>query len=147
MCDRFLARRGKRGILALKYVYGIDIFAPMETLQARREQILQQMAQCQTMEYGSLKAEYRPAAGGGSTGPYFKHQVWEQGKNMSQRIPAQDVPALEEAIANRRRFEQLAQEFIDVTVQLTRRAQDTESDAKKNVRRWRRPSLRRRSSS
>jgi len=119
----------------------------MKTLQARREQLLEQMAQCQTMEYGSLKAEHRPAAGGGCTGPYFKHQVWDQGKNMSQRIPSQDVPALEAAIASRQRFEQLAQEFIDVTVQLTRRAQDTESDAKKNVRRWRRPSLRRPSSS
>ena len=119
----------------------------MKTIQARRDQLLHQMAQCATMEYGSLKAEHRPAAGGGSSGPYYKHQVWEQGKNMSQRIPSQEVSALEAAIANRQRFEQLAQEFIDVTVQLTRRVQDTESDAKKNVRRWRRPSLRKPSSS
>ncbi len=119
----------------------------MKNLQARRDQLLQQMAQCDAMDYGCLRTERRAAAGGGSTGPYYQHQVWEKGKNMSQRIPAQDVPALEAAIANRHHFEELAQEFIDVTVQLTRRSQDTESDAKKNVRRWRRPSLRRPSSS
>lgn len=119
----------------------------MKTLQAKRDQILQQMAQCQSMEYGCLRAEHRPAAGGGSSGPYYKHQVWDAGKNLSQRIPSQDVPALEAAIATRQRFEQLAREFIDVTVQITRRAQDTESDAKKNAKRWRRPSLRKPSSS
>jgi hypothetical protein len=119
----------------------------MKTLQAQRDHLLQQMAQCDSMEYGCLRAEHRPAAGGGSSGPYYKHQVWEQGKNLSQRIPSQEVAALERAIANRQHFEQLAREFIDVTVQLTRRAQDTESDAKKNARRWRRPSLRKPSSS
>jgi hypothetical protein len=114
----------------------------MKSLQAQRDFALQQMAQCTPMEYGSLKAEHRPAQGGGSTGPYFKHQVWEQGKNLSQRIPAQDAPALQDAIANRQRFEQLARDFIDLTVQLTRRERDTAADAKKNARRWRRPSLR-----
>jgi hypothetical protein len=63
----------------------------MKSLQAQRDQILQQMAQLDTMEYGSLQTERRPAAGGGSTGPYYKHQVWEQGKNMSQRIPAAEA--------------------------------------------------------
>jgi oligoribonuclease (3'-5' exoribonuclease) len=94
------------------------------------------------MEYGSLKAEHRPAQGGGTTGPYFKHQVWEQGKNLSQRIPAQEAPALQNAIAQRQRFEQLARDCIDLTVQLTRRPHDTETDAKKNARRWRPPALR-----
>jgi hypothetical protein len=119
----------------------------MINLKARRDQLLRQMARCDTMEYGCLRAEHRPAAGGGSTGPYYKHQVWEKGKNLSQRIPAEEVSSLEAAIASRQQFEQLAQEFIDVTVQLTRRGQDSESDAKKNVRRWRRPSLRKPSSS
>ena len=119
----------------------------MTTLQARRDQLLQDMAQCNTMEYGSLRAEHRPAAAGGTTGPYYQHQVWEKGKNLSQRIPAADAPALQSAIANRQRFEQLAQEFVAVTVQLTRRRQDSETDAKKNARRWRRPSLPKPSSS
>lgn len=115
----------------------------MKSLQAQRDQVLQQMAQLDTMEYGSLHAEHRPAAGGGTTGPYYKHQVWEQGQNRSQRIPAAEAPALETALANRQRFETLAQEYIALTVQATRRRAEDEPGAKKNVRSWRRPSLRR----
>jgi hypothetical protein len=114
----------------------------MKSLQAQRDHILQQMAQLDTMEYGSLHAEHRPAQGGGTTGPYYKHQVWEQGKNLSQRIPAPEAPALQTALANRQRFEALAQEYIALTVQLTRRRGEDETSAKKNVRSWRRPSLR-----
>jgi hypothetical protein len=114
----------------------------MKSLQAQRDQILQQMAQLDTMEYGSLQTEHRPAAAGGTTGPYFKHQVWEQGKNLSQRIPAAEAPALQTALANRQRCEALARRFIDLTVQLTRRRPDTQADAKKNAGSWRRPLLR-----
>ena len=119
----------------------------MKNLLARRDQLLQQMDQCDTMEYGSLYAERRSVAGGGLSRPYFKHQVWDQGRNLSQRVPAEDAADLQRAIENRKRFEQLAREFMDVTVELTRRGQDTERSAKKNARRWKRPSLRRSSSS
>ena len=37
----------------------------MKSLQAQRDQILHQMAQLDTMEYGSLHAEHRPARSGG----------------------------------------------------------------------------------
>ena len=114
----------------------------MQTLQAQREQILRQLAELDTMEYGSLRAEHRPAQGGGTTGPYYQHQVWERGKNLSQRIPATEAPALQQALANRQRAEALAEDYIAVTVQLTRRRGDDESGAKKNARSWRRPSLR-----
>ena len=102
----------------------------MKSLQAQRGQILQQMAQLETMEYGSLHAEYRPAAGGGTTGPYYKHQVWEQGKNLSQRIPAAEAPALQTALTNRQRCEALVQEYIALTVQQTRRRTDDETRSK-----------------
>ena len=114
----------------------------MKSLQAQRDQLLHQMGQCTTMEYGALKAEHRPAQGGGTTGPCYKHQVWERGKNLSQRIPALEASALQDAITQRQRFEQLARDFIDLTVQMTRRQHDSDADAKKNARRWRRPSLR-----
>ena len=114
----------------------------MKTLQAQRAQILRQLAELETMEYGSLRTELRPAQGGGTTGPYYQHQVWEHGRNLSQRIPAAEAPALQSALANRQRAEALAQEYIAVTVQLTRRRTDDETSAKKNARSWRRPSLR-----
>jgi len=95
-----------------------------------RHQLLQQMAQLDTMEYGSLKAEYRPAEPGQSAeplGPYFKHQVWQEGRNLSRRVPAAQAPALGAAIANRQTFEKLASDYIGLTVEHTR-----QGDAKKN---------------
>jgi len=81
------------------------------------------MAALETMEQGSLKAEYRDSPSGERCGPYFKHQVWQDGSNLSQRIPAEEAPILETAIANRQKFEALATQFIDVTVSHTRQSQ------------------------
>ena len=96
----------------------------------KRHQLLQQMAQLDTMEYGSLKAEYRPAEAGQSAeplGPYFKHQDWHGGRNLSRRVPAEQALALTNAIANRQTFERLASDYIGLTVEHTR-----QGDAKKN---------------
>ena len=90
---------------------------------SKRTQILQQMAALKTMEQGSLKAEYRDSPSGEHCGPYFKHQAWQDGSNLSRRVPAKEAPALETAIANRQKFEALATEFIDVTVSGTRQSQ------------------------
>ncbi|MGO9202567.1 MAG: hypothetical protein ACLQM8_18760 [Limisphaerales bacterium] len=43
------------------------------------------------MEYGSLKAEYRPGAGNAQLGPCYQHQVWEHGRNRSRRVPAPEA--------------------------------------------------------
>jgi hypothetical protein len=96
----------------------------------KRHQLLQQMAQLDTMEYGSLKAEYRPAEPGQSSeplGPYFKHQVWQEGRNLSRRVPTEQALALANAINNRQTFEKLATDYIGLTVEHTR-----PGDAKKN---------------
>ena len=90
---------------------------------ARRAELLRQMADLDSMELGSLKAEYRQNPSGQPVGPYFKHQVWEHGANTSRRIPAEEAPGLEAAIANRQKFETLANEFIELTVRLTRASQ------------------------
>ena len=90
---------------------------------SKRTQILQQMAALDTMEQGSLKAEYRESPSGERCGPYFKHQAWQDGSNVSRRVPAEEAPALETAIAHRQKFEALATEFIDVTVAGTRQSQ------------------------
>ena len=41
-----------------------------------------------------------PAQGGGTTGPCYKHPVWEHGKNLSQRLPVTEAPGLKTALAN-----------------------------------------------
>ena len=74
------------------------------------------------MERGSLQSEMRPSLRepGQNRGPYFKHQIWEQGRNQTCRVSSKEVEALSQAIAGRKEFERLAQQFIEVTVLLTR---------------------------
>jgi len=83
------------------------------------------------MEYGSLKAEYRPGADHAQLGPYYQHQVWEHGRNRSRRVPAPEAARLQQAITNRQAAEKLSTQFIALTVQATRRA--WAQDAKKNA--------------
>jgi len=102
---------------------------------AQRVQILEQMASLDTMEEGSLKTEFRISSAGGQThqvGPYFKHQVWRNGRNVSQRILAEQAPALEKAIANRQKFEQLAAQFKQLTLAHTRENQSDVAQKKRS---------------
>ena len=111
----------------------------MNPLLHKRQQILQQMEQIRRMEHGSLQAETRPSLRhpGQERGPYFKHQTWEDGQNLTRRIPAERAEPLAQAIAGRKAFEKLAQDFIETTVTLTRA--ETSPDAKKNATNSKRP--------
>lgn len=97
---------------------------------SNRAAILRQMAAIQSMELGSLKSEYRTSSSGQKAGPYFKHQVWEDGANLSQRVSADDAPKLQQAIESRQKFEELSADFIAVTVEQTRQ-QHSPLDLKK----------------
>lgn len=106
----------------------------------KRQQILQQMEQIQRMERGSLQAETRPSLRhpDQDRGPYYKHQIWEEGQNLTRRIPPAKADALAQAIAGRKDFEKLAEQFIDATVRLTRT--EASPGSKKNATKSRRPS-------
>jgi hypothetical protein len=67
-------------------------------------------------------------------GPYYKLQLWRQGKNLTRYVRAEEVPALRQAIANHERFEDLCQQFVDLTVAM---GQETgEVKKKKSKRRF-----------
>ena len=101
----------------------------------QRQVIFQKMAQIDQMEYGSLKAEFRPGTNPSHPlGPYYKHQVWQEGKNHSQRVSGPRAEQLGKAVEGRQQFEQLAQQCIDITVQPTRASRPA-SEAKKNSKR------------
>jgi len=101
----------------------------------QRQVIFQKMARIDQMEHGSLKAEYRTGADPDHPlGPYYKYQVWQEGKNHSERVAGPRAEQLRQAVDGRQQFERLAQECIELTVQHTRQAQRA-TDAKKNSRR------------
>ncbi len=95
--------------------------------QDRRRQILDQMAQIECMEKGRLSEEYREKHKDGERvrlGPYYKHQCWENGRNASRRVPAAEVEELRDAVDGYHRFRELADEYVEVTVEMTRESGD-----------------------
>lgn len=98
------------------------------TTQQRRQQILQEMNSITRMERGKLCTQ-NPASG---APPFHKLQCWHQGKNQTRYVPAHEVDSFKEALAGHQRFQALAEEFVDLTVALTR--QEKEAERKKNSR-------------
>ena len=105
-----------------------------QTTPPKIKAILAEMATLTTMERGTLSGEYRTRAasdGSGSIrlGPYYKLQAWENGRNASRRVPAPQVPALQQDLANHERFTELAASFVDETITLTRQQRGTGTGA------------------
>ena len=105
-------------------------------LEARREQILQQIQSIDRLRRGSLSRQFFKKRRAGSKlpqGPYFLLQGYIQGQKFSERVPAEQAPQIEPLVANYKRFEELAEQFVTVTDQLTRLSQGV-PEAKKNSR-------------
>lgn len=101
--------------------------------QERRREILDQMEQIECMEKGRLSEEYRESHKKGKIvrlGPYYKHQCWENGRNASRRVPAAEVERLREGVEGYHRFRELADEFVEVTVEMSRESVDDEGKKK-----------------
>jgi len=114
--------------------------------QEKRKALLEQMAMIDKMEKGTLTAEYREVDAGGQKvkkGPYFKHQVWEKGRNISRRVSAEDAQELGAAVDGYHKFKALSEEYIDTTIEMTRKS----SGSKKKPKQSGRNSLKRRSHS
>ncbi len=99
----------------------------MTTLQ-RRQQILEEMNSITRMERGKLCTQH-PSSG---APPFYKLQCWQEGKNQTRYVPADELEPLKQALAGHQRFQQLAEEFVDLTVALTR--QERPAERKKNSR-------------
>lgn len=101
--------------------------------QEKREQILKQMAQIDSMAKGSMNAEFRETTKKNGEkvqlGPYYKHQRWENGRNVTRRVPASEAEQLQKAVDGYHRFRQLADEYAEVTVAMT---QESGKARKKN---------------
>jgi len=79
------------------------------------ESILQGIAQIQRIDRGSLSVIRQ-----GPEGPYFNHQCYENGRNVSRYVPGDQVGDLKEAIEGYRRFQQLMAQYVDLMVEKTR---------------------------
>jgi Family of unknown function (DUF6788) len=78
-------------------------------------QILQQIAQIQRMEPGKLCV-----IGQGPNGPYYNLQCREQGKPLSQYIPADQVAVVTQHTENFKKFEGLVSQYAHLIIDQTR---------------------------
>ena len=89
----------------------------------RRIQIIKEMSKIESMEKGRITAEYRDVYRDGRKlrlGPYYKHQRWEDGRNISRRVSLPEVESLEKAVNGYHRFKELSEEYIDIMIGMTR---------------------------
>lgn len=111
--------------------------ASLAQLEKRREQVLQRIHAIDRLRRGSLSRQFFKQTRPDSRtpqGPYYVLQGYIQGQKFSERIPANQAQEIEPLVANYRRFEELAEEFVTVTDQITRLSQEA-PEAKKNSKR------------
>ena len=90
---------------------------------AARESILEEIGSITQMRRGTLSERYveRSTSNGGTVkfGPYFKFQIWQDGRNQTRSVTADEALLLREDIANFHRFEQLCQQLAQINIQHT----------------------------
>ena len=79
------------------------------------ESILHELAQIQHLDRGTVSVIRQ-----GASGPYYNHQCYEAGRNVSRYVPAEQVAELQAAIAEHQRFQQLVQQYVQLMVEKTR---------------------------
>ena len=79
--------------------------------------ILHQIAQIQRLDLGTVSVIRQ-----GPNGPYYNHQCYEKGRNVSRYVPAEQVPELKEALGGYRRFQDLVKQYLQLKVEETRAA-------------------------
>ena len=113
-------------------------------LQQRREQILQEMGAIDRVCRGHLSEQFFKATRGGKTvrrGPYYVLQRWFRGKNLCERVAADQLEPIRQGVEGYKRFRRLADEFVDACEQITLQTGNLPAIKKKRV--W--PSARRNS--
>ena len=73
------------------------------------------------MERGKLSTySFRERSGAG--GPYYKLQHWQNGQNHTRYVPADELSAVEAALAGYARYEQLTEQYAQLVIAETRQS-------------------------
>jgi len=89
---------------------------------SKKTHLLEQIAAIPAMERGKLSLH--------SSGRHQKLQCWQGGKNHTRHVSADELPAVESALAGYAQYRQLTEEYADLVIQETR--QGIASAKKKN---------------
>ncbi len=111
-----------------------------ESLLQQRQALLAQMQAIDRLRRGSLSQQFFKSRHRQSPrrGPYYLLQGFFRGKKFSARVPQDQAAQVEQDVANYRRFQALAEDYVTVSDQITR-LQDPSDGSKKNSSRRRSP--------
>jgi hypothetical protein len=84
-----------------------------------KRQLLEQIATISDMERGKLSA-YSFKERSGVAGPYHKLQHWQDGKNHTRYVPADELPVMEAALAGYAQYQQLTEQYAQLVIAETR---------------------------
>jgi len=110
----------------------------IEQLAAEREALLAQLQSIDRLRRGSLSRQVfarKQAGQDHPQGPYFVLQGFHKGKKFSQRVPAAQAEQCQQQVNNYKRFQELADQCVTVTDQLTQLAQGQPESKKNSSRR------------
>jgi hypothetical protein len=116
------------------------------SIQQQRDQILQQIAQIDSMIRGHLSEQTlktNRASGTASYGPYYTLQRHDNGTNNCQRIGPDELQFISQGVLGHARFVELTRRYAELTEQLTWERQS--APIKKKFQRFLRPTSRKRS--
>lgn len=114
---------------------------PFAELRRKREQIIEQMQAIDRLRRGSLSEQFFTKKVQGQEirqGPYFVLQCYLKGCKCSERISADQAEQTKMDVANYQRFQELAEQFVQVTDQMTQ-MESGPTRSKKNSKRRRLP--------
>jgi hypothetical protein len=79
---------------------------------SKKTQLLQQIAAIPAMERGKLSLH--------SSGRHQKLQCWQGGKNHTRHVAADELPAVQSALAGYAQYRQLTDQYADLVIEETR---------------------------
>ena len=86
-----------------------------------KQQLLRRIAAIPAMERGKLSS-YSFKERSGAAGPYYKLQHWQNGQNHTRHIPADELSAVEAALAGYAQYEQLTEQYAQLVIAETRQS-------------------------
>lgn len=103
-------------------------------LRRQREEVLHKIQTIDRLRRGTLSEQFFTKEREGKRvrqGPYYVLQCYLKGCKCSERIPAEQAEQVKSDVANYQLFQELAEQFVKITDQITR-WENGQSDAKKN---------------
>jgi|SRR5664279_2697812 hypothetical protein len=94
-----------------------------------KQQLLHRIAAIPAMERGKLSS-YSFKERTGSAGPYYKLQHWQNGQNQTRYVPADELSAVEAALAGYVEYQQLTEQYAQLVIAETRQGITTSKKSK-----------------